>query len=64
MQTRNFIVSILNSPRTKMVDETAEHAIIMGGKVIIIYSESLKGRSHLTDIGIRLSKISKYIWNR
>jgi hypothetical protein len=47
-----------------MVDETAEHAIIMEGKVIIIYSESLKGRSHLTDIGVRLSEIPKYIWNK
>jgi hypothetical protein len=46
-----------------MVDETAEHAIIMGGKVIIIYSQSLKGRSHLTSIGVRLSETSKYIWN-
>jgi hypothetical protein len=36
----------------------------MGGKVIVIYSESLKGRNHLIDIGVRLSKISKYIWNK
>jgi hypothetical protein len=36
----------------------------MGGKVIIIYSESLKGRNHLTDIGVSLSELSKYIWNK
>jgi hypothetical protein len=47
-----------------MVAETAERATIMGGKVIIIYSGSLKGRRHLADIGVRLSKISKYIWNK
>jgi len=47
-----------------MVVETAEHTIIMGRKVIIIYSEILKGRRHLTDIGVRLSETSKYIWNK
>jgi len=44
-----------------MVVETAEHAIIVGRKVII-YSESLKGRWYLTVIGVRLSETSKYIW--
>jgi len=64
LQTGSFTVSILNPRCTKMVDETAEHAVIMGGKVIIIYSGGLKLRSHLADMGLRLSKISKYIWNK
>ena len=55
LQTRSLIVSILNPSCIKTVDETAEVAINMGGKVIIIYLESLKGRSHLTNIGVRLN---------
>jgi hypothetical protein len=60
LQNRSIIVSILNTRRIKIV-KTAENAVIMEGKIIIIYLIDLKGRSHLTGIGARLSKISEYL---